>query len=107
MGYDDRMSELPRSWEGLTRKDAKVEFTQADLDRLRAWNARLKGPDGEAVFRDFIARKGVPQSKMVYGFVVRLDGMERVEALLGWPARSGRLVLRLLLDDAVAREVLG
>lgn len=108
MGYDDTLRDQPRVWASLvTRHQTKVQFTHDDIRRLERWDAALRGPHGDATYRHFIQEKGVVLAELVFRFVYKKEGLEVVEALLGWPARSGRLVLRLLLDDLVARHVLG
>lgn len=108
MGYDDALKDLPRTWAGLVgRTNRSVRFTSKDLERLERWDKRLREPDGDELYRRFIQRKGTVLAELVYRFVVKKDGLELIEYMLDWPARSGKLVLRLLLDDLVAQELLG
>lgn len=81
MGYDDTLRDEPRTWAALVSRAGKtVRFTDADLRRLHQWEERpLRREEGRA------------RGHRVH------DGL----------ARSGKLVLRLLLDDLVARRLLG
>lgn len=109
MGYDDTLRDEPRTWAALVSRAGKtVRFTDADLRRLHQWEEKLRNGDaGVALYNQFIQEKGTVLAELLYRFVVKKDGLEVIEYMMDWPARSGKLVLRLLLDDLVARRLLG
>ena len=58
--------------------------------------------DAKARFQDAIDHAGSGLSDILWRVVCAGEGMREAETALGWPARSGKLVLTLALDRVAA-----
>jgi len=116
------VAESPLSWLGArglldTRQIAAGERLRADYERAAIgpavtmrWSVRVDGGSGQGLdptsahlaakrrFDAAVAAVGRGLSDVLWRVVCAGEGLPVAEKSLGWPARSGRLVLTMALD---------